>query len=40
MSTAVGEKITRAVEYAADKHLPLIIFSASGARACRRASSA
>ena len=30
MSTAVGEKITRAVEYAADKHLPLIIFSASG----------
>lgn len=30
MSTAVGEKITRAVEYAADKHLPLVIFSASG----------
>ena len=30
MSTAVGEKITRAIEYAADKHLPLIIFSASG----------
>ena len=29
MSTAVGEKITRAIEYAADKHLPLIIFSAS-----------
>ena len=30
MSTAVGEKITRAIEYAADKHVPLIIFSASG----------
>ena len=30
MSTAVGEKITRAIEYAADKRLPLIIFSASG----------
>ena len=30
MSTAVGEKITRAVEYAAVKRLPLIIFSASG----------
>ena len=24
------KKITRAIEYAADKHLPLIIFSASG----------
>ena len=30
MSTAVGEKITRAIEYATDKRLPLIIFSASG----------
>ena len=30
MSTAVGEKITRAIEYAADKRLPLVIFSASG----------
>ena len=30
MSTAVGEKVTRAVEYAANHHLPLIIFSASG----------
>ncbi len=30
MSTAVGEKITRAVEYATAKHLPLVIFSASG----------
>ena len=30
MSTAVGEKITRAVEYAAAKRLPLVIFSASG----------
>ena len=30
MSTAVGEKITRAIEYAAAKKLPLVIFSASG----------
>ena len=30
MSTAVGEKVTRAIEYASAKHLPLIIFSASG----------
>ena len=30
MGTAVGEKITRAAEYAARKKLPLIIFSASG----------
>ena len=30
MGTAVGEKVTRAVEYAAKKDLPLIIFSASG----------
>ena len=30
MSTAVGDKITRAIEYAAAKHLPLVIFSASG----------
>ena len=30
MGTAVGEKITRAVEYADRAHLPLIIFSASG----------
>ncbi len=30
MGTAVGEKVTRAVEYAAKKKLPLIIFSASG----------
>ena len=30
MGTAVGEKVTRAVEYAARKHLSLIIFSASG----------
>ena len=30
MGTAVGEKITRAVEYAGAKKLPLIIFSASG----------
>ena len=30
MSTTVGEKITRAVEYATAKRLPLVIFSASG----------
>ncbi|MCI8422769.1 MAG: acetyl-CoA carboxylase carboxyltransferase subunit beta [Lawsonibacter sp.] len=30
MSTAVGEKVTRCVEYAGKKKLPLIIFSASG----------
>ena len=30
MGIAVGEKITRAAEYAARKKLPLIIFSASG----------
>lgn len=30
MSTAVGEKITLAVEYAAKNRLPLILFSASG----------
>lgn len=36
MSTAVGEKITRAIEYAAAKKLPLVIFSASGGAGCRR----
>lgn len=30
MSSAVGERITRAVEYADENHLPLIIFCASG----------
>ena len=30
MGTGVGEKVTRAIEYAGDKNLPLIIFSASG----------
>lgn len=30
MSTAVGEKITRAVDAAREKHLPLIIVTASG----------
>lgn len=30
MSAAVGERITRAVEYADARHLPLIIFCASG----------
>ena len=30
MGTAVGEKVTRAIEYAGSKKLPLIIFSASG----------
>ena len=45
MGVAVGEKITRAVEYAQKHKLPLIIFSASGGArmqagpGCRRASS-
>lgn len=39
MGVAVGEKITRAVEYAQKHKLPLIIFSASGAPGCRRESS-
>jgi acetyl-CoA carboxylase carboxyl transferase subunit beta len=30
MGSVVGEKITRLIEYAGQKHLPLIIFSASG----------
>jgi len=30
MGSAVGEKVTRLIEYAADKKLPLVIFSASG----------
>jgi len=30
MSTIVGEKVTRAIEYATKRKLPLIIFSASG----------
>ena len=30
MGVAVGEKLTLAIEYARDHHLPLIIFSASG----------
>ena len=40
MSTAVGEKITRAIEYAADKRLPLVIFSASGGARMQEAFSA
>ena len=30
MGTAVGEKVTQAAEYATRRHLPLIIFAASG----------
>jgi acetyl-CoA carboxylase carboxyl transferase subunit beta len=30
MGSAVGEKVTRLIEYAGEKKLPLIIFSASG----------
>lgn len=30
MGSAVGEKVTRLIEYATDKKLPLVIFSASG----------
>ena len=33
MSTAVGDKITRAIEYAAAKHLPLVIFFGQRRRA-------
>ena len=33
MSTAVGDKITRAIEYAAAKHLPLVIFCGQRRRA-------
>lgn len=40
MSSTVGEKITRCIEYAAAHKLPLVIFSASGGAVCRRASSA
>ena len=36
---AVGEKITRAAEYAQKHRLPLVIFSASGGPGCRRGSS-
>src|SRR3989441_2640997 len=39
MGSVVGEKLTRAIELAIDKHLPVIILSASGGRACRKASS-
>ena len=40
MSTAVGEKITRAIEYAAAKNCPLVIFSASGGARMQEAFSA
>jgi acetyl-CoA carboxylase carboxyl transferase subunit beta len=33
-----GEKLTRAIELAIDKHLPVVIVSASGGAGCRRAS--
>ena len=39
MSAAVGEKVTRLVEYADKYKLPLILFSASGGPGCRRVSS-
>ena len=39
MGTAVGEKITLAVEHAQRNHLPLIIFSASGGAVRERQAS-
>lgn len=36
MGSVVGEKITRAFERAAEKKLPLILFTASAAQECRR----
>ena len=38
MGSVVGEKIARAAEIAADRRLPLIVVSASAARACRKGS--
>ena len=40
MGAVTGEKITRAIERSIAAHMPLIVVSASGARACRRAPSA
>ena len=39
MSAAVGEKVTRLVEYADKYKLPLILFSAAAGPGCRRGSS-
>ena len=39
MGAAVGEAITRAAELAGRQRLPLLIITASGERACRRAAS-
>ena len=39
MSAAVGEKVTRLVEYADKYKLPLILFSAAAGPGCRRVSS-
>ena len=39
MGSAVGEKLVRACESAAERQVPLISGTASGARACRKGSS-
>jgi acetyl-CoA carboxylase carboxyl transferase subunit beta len=38
MGSAVGEKLTRSIETAIDKQVPVIIVSAPAAPACRRES--
>ena len=35
MGSVVGEKVSRAIEYATRRRLPIIIFTASGAPECR-----
>ncbi len=39
MGSVVGEKVTRAVELGLEKKAPVLIFSSSGGRACRKAFS-
>lgn len=39
MGSVVGEKVTRAIELGLEKRQPVLVFSSSGGRACRRASS-
>ena len=36
MGTIVGEKITRLFERATEKHLPVVIFTASGGAVCKK----
>ena len=37
MGSVVGEKLTRLFEYATEKGLPVVLFTCSGVRVCRRA---